>query len=511
MAQHDINIEAGIIPVLDEKSTDALVKRLQRLLKHIKTAQHTAVAKEFQNLFGSVVASKIAAGHATTFTSARIATEQAIGIKGGSVARTFTREAADIVANKFAAQKHQTDIVARYEELQKQFLKFKENPSEEGRNDILKIANSIEKSVTSIDKSQKNLPYNLKQVTQSVSGIKKEVSDMDFGKNTTGESQNIKTVLSFFKKLTGLTTIFAGLKKGWESIQKSLTRGEQAMRLQAAYGKTIDWGDISARAGIFNISPESAAAPSQYASDFTQRMMWGEVSEREIIGLSRAGRWGKMVMSGEAAQNPEEANKAFEELVVGTDKAKMRSILRQIGIPQDVMNYNIQAYDAATRQEYEDRFKVMAATELDVAAMVYDAGNQLEASLKEVSTALAAFAGETFQYLSPQGREAYRRLRGNNELLGELQYTDRFARNRILSKQAERLGLNKGILGDQFWSSQFPDTRQITQNITNNTTITANSVDMDNIDEITNRMNASTSKAYYDEMAKSMPGMRMGF
>lgn len=491
----DMQVDLEVKPTLEVRAVRNLINTLEKELRKVQSGTHLPLAQKISSVYDKFIETGLAA----TPTSARIAFSKLTGGKFNERQQGVIRLAEGITAQKLSAEKS-------YNILQSQLERFKERPTPEGRANILRTISNIEKTVISINKSQKNLPHALKQVSQNVNGIKKEVSDWDFGEEGK-QSATTNSLLMFAKKLTGITTLVSGavalVRKGGQAVVNALTRGTQAMRLQAAYGKDIQWGDIRARAGIFNMSTEAAAAPSQYASDFQQRMLWGEISEREVIGLSRAGRWGRMIMSGEAKRNPEAANRAFEELVTSTDQAKMRSILRQLGLPQDVMQYNIQAYDQDTRKAYERRFKEMADTELNVAEMVYDAGNQLEVALQEASDALAAFAGDTVQLLSPQGRMAYARLREKNDTQFEREI-DNIRRTRVANVM-NNLGYNPNRT-KQFWSNELPNpVNNINQTVNNNIVIQGNA-DSNTVDSLRDEMSRPQAISSWFEQAQIMGG-----
>lgn len=514
----ELSIDLEVNPTLNTQATRNLINTLEKEIRTVKSGQHLSLAKKAS----SVMQNWIYSGVASTPTQARMILTDMMGGSFSAQQKAVLRSAQNITTaqlylqktNRVEQQKLGT-LSARAAYLQNQYQAFQQHPTSEIATGLLVGLTGIRRELLKLYQeyrvNRRQIPPILRQIAQNTSSMKKDVSDWDTEQEKTSMSGN--SVLAFTKKLTGIAAISSGivsvLKKGWQAIQSSLGRGMQALRLEAAYGRSVDWGDVRARAGIFNMSTEAAASTSEYASDFRQRMMWGEISEREIIGLSRAGRWGRLVMSGAAARNPALANQAFEEMVANTDPAKMRSILRQLGLSQELMGYRIQGYDTKTRQEYEDKFRIMAASELDVAKMMYDAGNQMQVALEEVSTALSVFAGETVQLLSPQGREVYNRLRGTEENLKASYNPETAARNREIARITNAYGIDKGMLGEQFWSNKIPTPHPINQTINNNITISGN-VDMDNVDSITEKMSAELAKSNYDSIANAI-GARTSF
>lgn len=510
----DLSIDLEVNPILDTRATKNLVSTLEKELRSVKSGQHLPLARRASSVMRGLMDS----GVATTSTQARIILADMMGGGFSSQQKAVLRSAQNITSAQLFLEKTNriqqqriSAVAARAATLSNQYQVFEQSPTAQGATALLVGLTGIRRELLKLYQeyrvNRRQVPQILRQIAQNTSSMKREVSD--WGTPTDNvSSSGASGALDFTRKLTGIAAGVSGvvsvLKKGWQAIQSSLGRGMQALRLEAAYGRSVDWGDVRARAGLFNMSTEAAASTSEYAADFRQRMMWGEISEREIIGLSRAGRWGRMIMSGEAARNPALANQAFEEMVANTEPAKMRSILRQLGLSQELMGYRVQAYDTTTRQEYEDRFRIMASSELDVAKMMYDAGNQMQVALEEASTALSVFAGEAVQSLSPQGRAAYERLRGAG-----IEDTTKTAMSREYTRIRERYGIDRGILGDNFWSNKMVSPQSVSQTVNNNVTINGN-VDMDNIDSITERMSAELAKSNYD-MAANAIGARTSF
>ena len=415
----DLTMEMEITPTLNVQATRNLINTLEKELRSVRSGSHIPLARKASALMQSLMSS----GVATTPTQARMILADMMGGGFSAQQKAVMRSAQNITSAQLylqrasqLEQKRFGTLSARTAYLSNQYQAFQQNPTAELATGLLGGLTSIRRELLKLYQeyrvNRRQVPPILRQIAQNTSSMKREVSDWD-SQQPKGENSN-NNLLVLAKKLTGIATVASGMailfKKGTQAIASALQRGAQAMRLQAAYGKDVNWGDIRARAGIFNMSEEVAASTSEYASDFRQRMLWGEVSEREIIGLSRAGRWGRMVMSGEARRNPAAANQAFEELVATTDRAKMRSILRQLGLPQDLMQYNIQGYDKGTRAELDKKFEDLAEKEWQAAVLMYDAGNQYQIATQQLSDLLAKLTAEGVQYISPQGRAFARNM-----------------------------------------------------------------------------------------------------
>ena len=511
----DIQIEVDVKPVLDTRATKETKVALEKELRSMKSGQHLSAVKKAS----SVITQMVLSGQASTPNQARMILSEELGGGFSPLAKSVLRKAQNITSVELSAarlKKREELLIggfsARAASLQNQYSAFQNAPTSEIATGLLAGIVGIRRELLKLYQeyrvNRRQVPPILRQIAQNTSSMRREVSDWESGQEKPTAGGN--SLLDFTKKLTGIATIASGgallVKKGFQAINSALQRGAQAMRLQAAYGNHVNWGDVRARAGIFNMSEESAASTSKYASDFMQRMMWGEISEREIIGLSRAGRWGRMVMSGEAARNPELANQVFENMVATTDRAKMRSILRQLGLSEELMQYNIQGYDKGTREEYNKKFADIAEKEWQAAVMMYDAGNQYQVATEQLSGLLAKIAGEGIQYASPQGRTFARRM-GVNSVTEEVVLSARERGKDSLLRGLTGLGplydINKTMWGI------MQQGHGVNQNINNNVTINGN-VDMDNVDSITEKMSAELAKSNYDAMANAI-GARTSF
>lgn len=517
MAQ-EITVDLGVKPTLDMRATNSLISDLEKSLRKVQTGTHLNLAKRISSVYDKL----IEAGLASTPTGARIAFSKLAGGKFKEGQQGVLRLAEGMTAKRLTLKQQEEkrqqiigSLSARAAMLQQKAELFKEEPNEENKalliGGIVGIRREVLKLYQEYRVNRRQIPPILRQIAQNTSSLKKEISDFDSEKPTEQTSSNA----SFLKKIVGTATGISGvmtlLKKGGQAAINALNRGAQAMRLQASYGKDVNWGDVRARAGIFNMSLESAAAPSEYASDFRQRMMWGEVSEREIIGLSRMGQWGRMVMSGEAARNPDKANAVFENMVATTNQAEMRSKLRQVGLPQDLMQYNIQGYDKATREENNQKFADIAEKEWEAAVKMYDAGNQYQLAAETISGVLAETAGKGVQYISPQGRMVARNLGVESVTDAQLRDTQK-----TISSGAELIKKATGnpfakIAADMFNVILEPrqgNTYNPTVNQTNYYTI--NGANEETAEMFGSKVDEATSKALYNAQVNSTPGAISG-
>lgn len=384
MAQHEINIEAGIVPVLDQRSADAVMKRLQTMLSRLGTAQHTALAQEFQNLFGQAVASRVASGRATTATSARIAMEQSLGIKGGSAAKALTREAADMAAialkqgrvspyTSFSPKQIKmwgSDLggaATAYNEMLKSYEAFKIAPNKETQSELIKAIMLVNTQLANMSKDRKAESKTVDKIEKDAKAIHKETKD--FTKptetaNALGAAAAIKGSMKGIMRgalgMFGLSSVWSALKKFGSMGIQSIQEGYNDLVEQSVYGQNRNIAGTRSLATMYGMKEESLVGAERYALDFRQRMTMGEVSDREFIALSRMGRVGQMVVSGEAGRNPQQFQKALQEYIRTNkgNEAEVRQNLRYLGLNPEIMAYGAIEHEAEREQQiagvYED-------------------------------------------------------------------------------------------------------------------------------------------------------------
>lgn len=323
---------------------------------------------------------------------------------------------------KNADKKPETGKIYRQADvLQKQLSRFADSPN---KINSLAITQSIKSLQDSIGKHYIEQRQRGRKIEKSILNIeryanqaKKHVSDFDSEQQAASGGGFFGKIAAFISNPAALVAgaVASGAimiaKKVTPMVAKAFDRGLATLRTEAAYGRAVNMSDIRTRAELFNMPIESAMAPNRYAADFQQRMMWGEVSEREIIGLARAGKWGRMVMTGEAARNPEKANAVFEQMVASTNPAQMRHIMSQLGLPvEDLMSYRMQPYSPEQRAEYAKLIGELVETEKGVTAGLYDLGNQISVLGEQLSALAGKEVADVATSLSPQAQDVANRL-----------------------------------------------------------------------------------------------------
>lgn len=509
MARYEATIDVGINPILDQKQFDAELRKLEKGLRAIRHGTHTDVSNRGARLINYLMST----GQAISPTQGRMILSDRMGGGFSSVARANLRTAQNQAQFMINAQR-QSDLIkrrnvetynsflAREQYLKEDYQAYKDNPTRaSGAALITKLtafARDVKRFAEKATTNKKKLEEYARLIALNTGAMKKDITD------TEKKEQTKQSFWGGAKKLSaaifGISSFIGLLKRGYKAVQDAYNRGLEGLRSEAAYGKSVNWGDVATRSALFKMSQEAAAEPSRYAADFRQRMLWGEIGEREIIGLARAGKWGQMVLSGEAARNPAKANQAFEDLVASTNQGEMRSILRQLGFSQEAMNYNLQAYNQSTRSEYQETFSNLVESEKLIAASFFDVANQANLLGRELADAVGLLSGEVINYASPQAQAASKALKNRFGIVGSGTYLEKMKEE---SKKEMSLIAPAPAFSEKNGSS-------ITLNVTNNNTINANGAGLDSADEFGNRLGGATAGAIYTDLAKVMGG-RTGF
>ena len=430
MAQ-DMTMSVLLQPEIDSSAFNKALNQLESGLRNVKRGRH----KQQESLASNLIATMVKSGLATSETQARIQLSKRMGggfssqadailragenvarysrthglLEDGNRVKSFSEKQLAKMAPKGA------NVYREFRKLENRLSSFQDKPTSIGAveisGDIKSLRVDLAKLYNEYRAQGKKIPDYLRQISKNTAIMQKAVKETPTETETHKKSFGVG-VGKLISSLVGIGSVASLLKKSWDAINKAVDRGMQALHLRAAYGSSASYQAARATAGMYNMSTESAISTDTYAADFRQRMLWGEISEKEIIGLSRAGKWGRMVMSGEAARNPQKARSVFESMVASTEPAKMRSILSQLGLSQELMNYRLQPYGGQDKTEMQKQWYDLADKEMQAAELMYDAGVQLKYATEAISGWMAKEGGEIVAAASPQGRRVYSRLSG---------------------------------------------------------------------------------------------------
>lgn len=382
----DITIEADIVPVLDEKQANALIKRISQLQTKIKSGVSSKASEELSALTESYVATMVKTGKASTATSGRIMLEKRAGITSNQFAKAAMREGADKaklairegrvlpfapISDK-RISRMRPDMAAAstaYNEMLSSYVAFKKDPSKESRDELLKSVDNIEAILASLGKDRKKSSSTISKIGKDAGKIGKEVSNWkDVTKpsptaNAMGAGAYIKHGVKALLGAFGITSVLSGIKKLFNMGVQGIQEGYNDLVEQAVYGTNRNIAGSRKLSKMYGIKEESVAGAERYALDFRQRMMMGEVSDQEFIALARMGSLGNMIASGEAAKDPTKFHKALQDYIRANkgNEAEVRQNLRWLGLSPELMAYGAIEHDIDRENMLEDTYERLVA------------------------------------------------------------------------------------------------------------------------------------------------------
>lgn len=353
----DATIELGVKPVLDLQYTKKLMDSLEKELRSVRGGTHKALTQKLSTVMQQMVAS----GEATTATQARIALADMLGGRFSPQSKGILRRAqnqAQIVINKeksasYAAQqirareqKQSSGLSSAYDAMMMRYEVFKGTPSESNRDKLLNAVLSVNNHLSNMSKDSKVETKNIAKIEKDTRAIGKEASEFKFTKPSGTVSafsavEFLKGSMRGVFKLLGIGTAWGAVKKVVNMGLEGIKEGYNDLVEQSIYGANRDIAGTRSLSKMYGIKEESLVGAERYALDFRQRMIMGEVSDREFLALSKMGSLGQMVVSGEAANNPERFQKALQEYIRANkgNEAEVRQNLRYLGLNPDIMAY----------------------------------------------------------------------------------------------------------------------------------------------------------------------------
>ena len=429
MAQHDINIEAGIIPVLDQRGADALIRRIERLQKRITSGVSSKASEELAALTRDYTASAVAMGRAATTTSARIMLEKRAGVTN-SFARAATRQGADMAkialregrvmpyasfsARQISGWKSDlAGVSSAYNDMLGKYSAFKGAPSEQTQDALLKAVLNVTSLLSNISQDRKKEVKTFGQIEKDTRAIHKEAKD--FTKptetaNALGAAAAIKGSLKGIMK--GALGMF-GLSSVWNALKSFVNMGTQGIKEgyndlveQAVYGSNRNIAQTRALSKMYGMKEETLVGAERYAMDFRQRMMMGEVSAQEFVALQKLGSVGQMIASGAAGKNPTMFHKALQSYIRANrgNEAEMRWAFGKLGINPDIIAYGAIEHTAEREKMLQDTYeelvrqnKISALSTLIPSQILSTTQAQIKSASGRMLRTL--FSGEESQHL----------------------------------------------------------------------------------------------------------------
>ena len=422
----DATIELGVKPILDLQYTKKLMDSLEKELRSVRGGTHKALTQKLSTVMQQMVAS----GEATTATQARIALSDMLGGRFSPQSKGILRRAqnqAQIVINKeksasFAAQqvrareqRQSAGLSSAYDAMMMRYEVFKGTPSESNRDKLLNAVLSVNSHLANMSKDSKAETKNIAKIEKDTRAIGKEASEFKFAKPSGTVSafsavEFLKGSMRGVFKLLGIGTAWGAVKKVVNMGLEGIKEGYNDLVEQSIYGANRDIAGTRSLSKMYGIKEESLVGAERYALDFRQRMIMGEVSDREFLALSKMGSLGQMVVSGEAANNPERFQKALQEYIRANkgNEAEVRQNLRYLGLNPDIMAYGAIEHtldrEGMVKGQYKDlvrQNKISALGTLIPGQIYKEAIDEIKAlSARGIRTVFSGPESEAFLYRS---------------------------------------------------------------------------------------------------------------
>lgn len=408
----DMEMDMLIKPIVDTKAFDAGLKKLQSMAQKGVSGLSGQQTVRFEALASRLISSLVVSGRATTATQGRMQVQSALGRISGETA-SILRGAQNIaeIAVRQGRVLHGSfserqisrfrpdlaGVATAYNNMVTRYSAFKGTPTEQGKNELLKAVQDMRTYLGNISKDRKINLKTISKIEKDTKTIGKEatnwraVTTPSTATSAVGAISFLKSGLSGLLKIFGLGTLIGAAKK-WVDFGISGTKeGSAALLEQAMYGSNRNIAIGRSRAKMYGLDESVTAAPERYALDFRQRMMYGEVSDKEWIALSRMGGLGRMIVSGQAAQNPKAFQQALEEYISANrgNEAEVRQTLSWLGLSPQLMKYAAIRYSEEDRTKIEEAYSEALKKEKEAAVLIWKTADDLAKFLQSLKTEAA--------------------------------------------------------------------------------------------------------------------------
>jgi len=373
------DMDVGLNPIVNEAQLDKALASFARKLRTVQRGAHANLQVQAESLVKTAMrvsrfnTEAQAAAYIRDATGGSYSPQQrAILNAGASRARTarenMTAAESSAARNIIAEKRMRIDRRAdrrsmetqstEFQEINKEYEAAKENKAtqREWKTMQRRTASLEEKNnklLDRIEKSGRRLPNGFRQLSKDITGLKDNVHNVN-----PNDVKAAPTNWGNLAKLLGIGALGNFIRK---SLIEGINQADKVLKQNQMYGGNRSVGLADKNRQLYGMSEEASYAPQNLAADFHQRMMWGETSEREIVGLSLMGRYGQMVMSGEAEKNPWEADRQLRRWMKSQPLDVVRQRLRQTGLPEEL----IFARSPSNTEETDERMKRLYQTQAD--------------------------------------------------------------------------------------------------------------------------------------------------
>lgn len=437
----DMEMEMLIKPIVDTKAFDAGLKTLKRMADKGVSGLSNKESARFEALSSRLIASLVVSGRATTATQGRMQIQSALGKISGQTASVLrgSQNIAEIAIRQGRVMPYgsfserqikgwRADLAGAagaYNTMLSNYAAFKGAPSEQSRDALLKAVLSVNTQLSNISKDRKKEIKTFGRIEKDTNAIYKEASgwkaplEPSRTASALGAAQFFKAGMKGLLGVFGITSIIGAIKKLISMGVQGIQQGYNDLVEQSIYGANRDIAGARTHAAMYGMKEESLVGAERYALDFRQRMMWGEVSDKEWIALSRLGGLGSQIISGEAARNPDAFRRSIQNYIRQNrgNEAEIRQMLGWLGWSPDLMAYGAVAHEPEreemlkkTYEELVRQNKISALSTLIPAQIL----KTTKAQISEVTGRgiRSLFAGEESQRL------LYRSMTGGSGFTG---------------------------------------------------------------------------------------------
>lgn len=408
----DMEMDMLIKPIVDTKAFDAGLKKLQSMAQKGVSGLSGQQTARFEALASRLISSLVVSGRATTATQGRMQVQSALGRISGETASVLrgAQNIAEIAVRQgrvlhgsFSERqiaRFRPDLAGAataYNNMVTSYSAFKGTPTEQGKNELLKAVQDMRTYLSNISKDRKVNLKTISKIEKDTKTIGKEAFNWKTA-TTPSTTTTALGAIGFLKesmrgllKMFGIGTLVGAAKK-WIDFGISGTKeGSAALLEQAMYGANRNIAIGRSRAKMYGLDESVTAAPERYALDFRQRMMYGEVSDKEWIALSRMGGLGRMIISGQAAQNPEAFQKALQNYISANrgNEAEVRQTLSWLGLSPQLMKYGAIKYSENEEQRLESAYGEAIKAEKDAAVLVWKTADEFDKFIQELRASAA--------------------------------------------------------------------------------------------------------------------------
>lgn len=403
----DMEMDMLIKPIVDTKAFDAGLKKLQSMAQKGVSGLSGQQTARFEALASRLISSLVVSGRATTATQGRMQVQSALGRISGETASVLrgAQNIAEIAVRQgrvlhgsFSERqiaRFRPDLASvstAYNNMLASYSAFKGTPSEQGRNELLKTVQDMRIYLGNISKDRKVNLKTISRIEKDTKTIGKESSQwrapLTPSRTTglAGMADFLRTGGKYLLSILGIGSLLGAIKKIIGLGSEGIKEGHSDLIEQAMYGASRNIAIGRTRAKMYGLEESVTAAPERYALDFRQRMMYGEVSDKEWIALSRMGGLGRMIISGQAAQNPEAFQKALQDYISANrgNEAEVRQTLRWLGLSPQIMGYGAIPVTNEQTKELEQAYAENIKTQKDAAILFWATATEFRKIIDDI-------------------------------------------------------------------------------------------------------------------------------